>query len=133
MIKVTDRLPKRGQVVIAYAEDGTYFFARYDKVLTWSGFQIKFLDLMSRGTFRNDIVGWLPIPNPSSSAVNYKSNLVRKACVKAYNMDFDQLREFYGAPEESYLKEKWHIMQHDFSRWFCDLDSEMAEKFMEGL
>jgi len=64
-----------------------------------------------------------------------KAKLVRNACVKAYNMDYDEFCAFFGeeGQHENYLKEKWQLMQRDFSRWFCGLDEESSEKFIAEL
>lgn len=63
-----------------------------------------------------------------------KADLVRKACVKAYNMDLDEFATMYGEQEANeYIRTKWQKMQRNFSRWFCQLDSKMAKKFVEDL
>lgn len=60
---VEAELPSVGQNVIAYKADGTYYFASYDKVLTWKGRVFKFVNLMSRGFWHDDVVGWNAIPS----------------------------------------------------------------------
>ena len=130
MIKVESKLPKQDQIVVAYVDDGRYYFAKYAKVLTWRGYKVKFLNLQRSGTWRNDVIGWLPTPEGSE---NYKSKLVRKACVKAYNMDYHDFWNFYEDESEDYRKEKWQLMQKDFAKWFCQLDSVTAERFVEDL
>lgn len=49
--------------------------------------------------------------------------IVRVVCITAYNMDLD-VYEKLGLPQG-----KWPIMQKDFTKWFCALDSENSEKF----
>jgi len=58
-----------------------------------------------------------------------KADIVRKACVKAYNLDFDQFQKLF--PNLSF--NDWRLMQDDFSRWFCRLDRENSEIFCEDL
>jgi len=50
--------------------------------------------------------------------------IVRCACITAYNMDLDTY-EWFGFP-----KGRFKEMQMDFGKWFCRLDSNNAEKFM---
>jgi len=59
-----------------------------------------------------------------------EAEIVRKVCVKAYNMDFDEFKQLlFPDDDKNYAWEKWQLMQKDFSRFFCRLDSEKAEKF----
>jgi len=62
-----------------------------------------------------------------------KADLVRKACQKGYCMDYDSFLKLYDKQDEYYTREKFERMQRDFSKWFCELDSAMAARFMEGL
>jgi len=62
MIKVTEKLPREGQVVVAYFGDSMFIIAIYRKVLTWRGRKIRFVN--GRGQYFNteEIVGWNRIP-----------------------------------------------------------------------
>lgn len=53
--------PNNGQYVIAYVPGGT-FPAQYRKVLTWKGYKHKFVNLLSKGFWRDDVIGWNRIP-----------------------------------------------------------------------
>lgn len=62
-----------------------------------------------------------------------KADLVRKACQKGYCMDYASFLALYQKPDDYYTREKFDKMQKNFSKWFCELDSVMAARFMEGL
>lgn len=59
---VENELPNPNQNIIAYKSDGSLYFAVYRKVLTWKGNKFKFVNLMSKGFWDDDIVGWNNIP-----------------------------------------------------------------------
>jgi len=61
----------------------------------------------------------------------YGAEIVRKACQKAYNMSYKTFLEFIDQEPDYYTKDKFELMQKDFARYFCELDSIMAAKFME--
>lgn len=58
-------------------------------------------------------------------------DIVRKACVVAYNLDFDQFLKLFGMADHAGSREKWHQMGRDFSKWYCHLDSVNSRIFME--
>lgn len=62
MNKVEDKMPVKGQLVIAYTEDGSYYLARYTTALTWAGRKLKFINMNSNGFWHNDVVGWNRLP-----------------------------------------------------------------------
>ena len=62
-MKTIDELPKLNEIVIAYKADGSYYFARYGKVLTWKGYKLKFINILSKGFWHDDVVGWNHIPS----------------------------------------------------------------------
>ena len=59
------------------------------------------------------------------------AEIVRAACVKAYNMNLKEFMRLYSDCSSNYVGDKFRLMQRDFPRWFCSLDSRTAEKFME--
>jgi len=59
------------------------------------------------------------------------SDLVRKACVTAYNMDYDQFLQVFKMHNDYYAKGKYQEMQKDFSSWYCSLDFSRAEQFID--
>jgi len=59
---IEEELPQPEQTVIAYKSDSSYYFAVYRKVLTWKGYKFKFVNLMSKGFWHDDVVGWNSIP-----------------------------------------------------------------------
>jgi hypothetical protein len=67
----------------------------------------------------------------NSAADNAK--LVRKACQKAFCMSYVDFLKLRSIPDNYYAREKYQQMQKNFSRYFCELDSVNATKFMEGL
>lgn len=62
-----------------------------------------------------------------------KANIVRAACIKAYNLDYDEFLKLFGITDDDYAYVSFKLIHQDFSRWFCRLDSENAEKFMEDI
>lgn len=62
MRKVSEELPKNNQVVVAYCESGGLYIAQYERVLTWTGWKHKFVNIQSRGSWHNDVIGWNRIP-----------------------------------------------------------------------
>lgn len=65
---VTDKLPEPNQVVIAYCPDNVYYFARYRKALTWRGNKFKFVNLMSKGFWNDDVIGWNSLPTRDNTS-----------------------------------------------------------------
>lgn len=59
---IEEELPNPEQNIIAYKADGTYYIATYRKTLTWKGNKFKFVNLMSKGLWHDDVVGWNNIP-----------------------------------------------------------------------
>lgn len=66
---VEDKLPEIGQLVIAYKDGNAYYFAKYGKVLTWKGYKLKFVNLMSNGLWHDDVVGWNRIPTREENLI----------------------------------------------------------------
>jgi hypothetical protein len=62
MRNVTEELPEKNCVVVAYCKSGGMYIARYEKVLTWTGWKFKFINLMSNGLWHNDVIGWNRLP-----------------------------------------------------------------------
>jgi len=56
--------------------------------------------------------------------------LFRKTLQFAYCLDYDEYCKIMGQAEDYYSKGKWELMQKNFSRWYCDLDSQHAKLFM---
>ena len=50
-----------------------------------------------------------------------------------YCLDYDDYLGIMGDPRSDYSMGKWKLMQSDFTRWFCDLDSENAKKFLSRI
>ena len=50
--------------------------------------------------------------------------IVRCACITAYNMDLDTYEQL------EFPSGNWKMMLKDFGQWFCRLDLNNAEKFM---
>jgi len=58
-----DTPPKVGSIVIAYCATGHWYPARYRKVLSWTGYKMKYVNLLSKaGLWHDDIVGWNRLP-----------------------------------------------------------------------
>lgn len=51
--------------------------------------------------------------------------IVRAACIAAYNMDFDTYMELKFNPDH------WRGMQKDFVKWYCNLDTQNSKTFMK--
>jgi len=62
MYDINEKTPAYGQVVVAYLSGGSFFFARYCWVWTWRGKRMKFVNLMSKGFWKNDVIGWNRVP-----------------------------------------------------------------------
>ena len=62
MNKIEEITPSYGQVVVAYLPDDNFFFARYTWVWTWKGKRLKFVNLSSKGFWKDDVIGWNRIP-----------------------------------------------------------------------
>lgn len=54
--------PSNNQVVIAYLSDGGGMLCQYRRVLTWTGWKYKFVNLRSKGLWADNVVGWNRIP-----------------------------------------------------------------------
>lgn len=62
--------------------------------------------------------------------VRFLSVNMRKALTKAYNMDYDIFVDvMHDSVKNYYSREKWQLMQKDFSKWFCYLDNVKVSKF----
>jgi hypothetical protein len=61
------------------------------------------------------------------------AEIVRKACIRAFDMTHYEFLELRGIVDNRYAREKYELMQKNFSRYFCELDYHHAAKFMEGL
>ena len=61
------------------------------------------------------------------------SDKFRRILQAAYCMDYDRYCEIMGQEQDYYSKEKWQLMQKNFSRWYCELDLGNAEKFCKGV
>ena len=59
------------------------------------------------------------------------AKIVHKACIVAYNMDYDIFLSVFNTYPDDYAKEKWRMLQDDFSRWYCSLSIGNAIKFIE--
>ncbi len=59
---VDEKLPNEGDVIIAYTSENSHYFSKYKKVLTWNGYKLKFVNLMSHGMWFDNVVGWNNIP-----------------------------------------------------------------------
>lgn len=59
----------------------------------------------------------------------FPEQIVRKACVVAFNLGYKDFCKLFNM-DERFGTEKFRMMQHDFSRWFCGLDGGNAHKFM---
>jgi hypothetical protein len=59
-----------------------------------------------------------------------KAILVRRALIGAYNMDYDVFCKVMGHLDDYYAREKWTLMQRNFTKWYCELDSEHTKMFM---
>ena len=60
-----------------------------------------------------------------------EADKVRKVLQAAYCFDYDVYCQVMGITDDYYAHEKWTKMQKDFTRWFCELDSENAERFVK--
>jgi len=60
-------------------------------------------------------------------ADNLRSILQYAHCL-AYN-DFIKVLDLFDG---YYAKEKYHLMQTDFSKWYCSLDSGNADRFVKA-
>lgn len=58
-----NNFPKEYQVVIAW-NGKEFMICRYRKALTWKGYQMKFVNVMSKGFWDDTITHWTTFPNP---------------------------------------------------------------------
>lgn len=63
MHKIEEKLPSIGQIVIAYCPNDKYYFARYLRTLTWTGYKLKFVNIASKGLWHDDVIGWNRVPD----------------------------------------------------------------------
>lgn len=67
---ITDTKPAEDQVVIVYLKEGGYSIAKYSKDLTWSGYKMKFINLLSKGHMwfaEENVLGWNRIPTSNET------------------------------------------------------------------
>lgn len=62
-ISIKDRLPEEGRLVIAWCGDG-YKICKYRKYLTWKGWKLTFVNIMSKGFEADDVTHWMYFPKP---------------------------------------------------------------------
>ena len=67
MHKFPEEVPKKDELVIAYIKGGGFILSRYSNALTWSGRKMKFINLMSNGFWRDDVIGWNRVPKTSDT------------------------------------------------------------------
>ena len=62
-IKVEEKMPDEKQVVLVVTKDFSMFICRYRKALTWKGFRLKFINLLSTsGIWVQNVTHWMPMP-----------------------------------------------------------------------
>lgn len=62
-IKVNDKLPETGELVITW--NGLDFkICRYEKAFTWKGYKLKFVNIMSKGFWDDNVTHWMKFPKP---------------------------------------------------------------------
>lgn len=63
-IKVSEKLPEPGMLIITW--DGTsHMICRYEKALTWKGYKMKFVNVMTKyGFWNDDVTHWMRFPKP---------------------------------------------------------------------
>lgn len=57
--------------------------------------------------------------------------IVRKACVVAYNLGYDDFMKLFDMDKNYYALEKFNFMKDNFASWYCDLDSQNSRRFMD--
>ena len=63
-INIKDKLPEVGQLIIAWDGDA-YTICKYEKALTWKGYKLKFVNLMSKyGAWNDNVTHWMNFPKP---------------------------------------------------------------------
>lgn len=73
-IRVEDRLPAYNEVVLAWSSGDKkgrrrgMYFAKYCFVRTWGGKKLKFVNMMSKGFWDDNVSHWCPLPDPPEDA-----------------------------------------------------------------
>lgn len=60
-IKVEEKLPEQNQICLVWAGSNMYI-CKYAKVLTWKGFKLKFVNLLSKRFWLENVTHWMQIP-----------------------------------------------------------------------
>jgi hypothetical protein len=54
----------------------------------------------------------------------------RKVIIFCYNLDYDKFLELFNFYDDYYAQGKFKLMQQDFTKWYCELDTTSELKLL---